>query len=203
MTNVLPHRKLTVRDLLPVVQVTGGSVEYARQATYTNAAASVAEGVAKAESAMTFELVTEPIRTIAHWIPASRQILDDAPQLRDMIDSELRYGLAYVEDNQLLNGAGTGTDLNGLYTQATASTANLMVVSSPTKIDVIGAAIYQQSLTSLPADGIVLHPSDWTQMLLTKDSAGNYIIGNPQDVLSPRLFGLPVAVTPAMTSGAS
>jgi len=31
-----------------------------------------------------------------------------------------------------------------------------------------------------------------------KDTAGNYILGDPQGALTPRLFGLDVVVTPAM-----
>ena len=195
----MPKRRMTIRDLLQVVQVTGNSVEYAKQTGYTNNAATVAEGADKPQSELKIDLVNTPVRTIAHWVLASKQILDDAPQLQGFIDQELLYGLAYVEDNMLLNGAGSGTDLNGIYTQATASTANAAVIATPTKIDVIGMAILQQNLTNLPADGIVLNPGDWTSMQLIKDTAGAYILGNPQDGAQPRLFGLPVVLTPAMT----
>ena len=198
---MLPQRPLRVRDLLPVVRVTTGTVEYPHQTTRNNSAATVAEGDLKPQSDIQFELVSVPIRTIAHWALASRQILDDVPQLQSYVDGELMYGLGYVEDNQLLNGAGTGTDLNGIYTQATAFAAGALVVASPTKIDVIGAALLQQNLTNLPADGIVVHPSDFTSMQLTKSSTGEYILGDPQTATIPRLFGLPVVATPAMTAG--
>jgi HK97 family phage major capsid protein len=146
-------------------------------------------------------LQTSNVTTIAHWVQATRQILDDVPMLQSYINGRLMYGLRYVEDNQLLNGAGTGTDLNGIYTQATASTANLAVITSPTKIDVIRAAMLQATLANLPASGIVLHPTDWFGIETTKDSAGNYIIGDPAAQLTPRMWGLPVVATPAMTTG--
>jgi HK97 family phage major capsid protein len=123
------------------------------------------------------------------------------PQLQSYIDGRLMYGLKYVEDNQLLNGAGTGTDLNGIYTQATASTANLAVVATPTKLDVLRAAMLQATLANLPSSGIVLHPTDWFGIEVTKDTAGGYVIGNPQDNTDRRLWGLPVVETLAMTSG--
>jgi HK97 family phage major capsid protein len=197
----LPRRALRVRDLLSVVPVTSGSVEYPRHLSTTNNAATVAEGATKPESAMTFDLATAPIRTIAHSLPASRQILDDAPQLKAFIDDEMLYGLAYVEDNQLLNGAGTGTDLNGIYTQATTFAANPAVVASPTKIDAILYALLQNAIANIPADGIVLHPSDWVSMLATKDSNGNYIMGDPMQQVAPNLFGVPVAQSLAMAAG--
>jgi HK97 family phage major capsid protein len=199
---MLPQRPLRVRDLLPVVQVSTGTVEYPQQTTRNISAATVAEGALKPQSDIQFDLVTVPIRTIAHWALASKQILDDVPQLRSYIDNDLIYGLGFVEDNQLLNGAGTGTDLNGIYTQATAFAAGSLVVASPTKLDVLEAAILQNNLANLPADGIVVHPSDWASILMTKDSQGRYVFGDPQTVAQPRLWSVPIVASQAMTSGA-
>lgn len=196
----LPRRRLVIRDLLQVVPIISGSVQYPKITGFTNSAASVSEtaGDEKPQSELKIDLVTANVTTIAHYVLAMRQILDDAPQLQGLIDGELLYGLALVEDNMLLNGGGTGSDLSGIYTQATAMAANPMIVASPTKIDVIGAAVLQQNLTNLPADGIVINPSDWTSMQLIKDTAGAYILGDPQSQATPRLFGLPVVTTPAM-----
>lgn len=197
----MPRRRLVMRDLLPVVPITGNAVQYPKMTGFTNSAATVSEtaGTTKPQSEMKFDIVTSNVTTLAHWVYAMRQILDDAPQLMGLIDNELLYGLAYVEDNQILNGGGTGTDLNGIYTQATASTANAGVISAPTKLDVIGMAILQQNLTNMPADGIVINPADWTAMQLIKDTAGAYILGTPQSTARPTLWGLPVVTTPAMT----
>lgn len=197
----LPKRRLVIRDLLQVVPITTGSVQYPKVTGYTNSAATVSEtaGDLKPQSELKIDLATANVTTIAHFVEAMRQILDDAPQLQGLIDGELRYGLSYAEELQLLNGGGTGSDLNGIYTQATALAANPMVVASPTKIDVIGVAILQQNLTDLPATGIVINPSDWTSMQLIKDTTGAYILGDPQSSAQPRLFGLPVVTTPAMT----
>jgi HK97 family phage major capsid protein len=200
-TFVGPKRRLTVRSLLPTIQVTSGSVEYAAQTGYTNAAATVAEGAAKPQSDLQYDLVNVPIRTLAHWVIASRQILDDAPQLQGLIDTELRYGLAYAEELQLLNGGGTGTDLNGIYTQATAFAAGSLVIAAATKLDVLGAAILQNTLAEEPVTGIVVHPSDWMGMRLLKNTDGEYIMGPPGADVEPRLFGVPTVVTPAMGAG--
>lgn len=198
---MLPRRKLFIRNLLPVVEVTSGSVEYPKLKTSTSGAATVAEAELKPQSDMQFELVTEPIRTIAHWMLASRQVLDDAPQLQGIIDSELLYGLALEEEGQLLNGGGTGTDLNGINTQATAFAAGSNVVTAPNKIDVILYAMLQGALANLPPSAIVLHPSDWTSMRGIKDADGKYLLGDPAAAVEPRLFGLPVVATQAQAAG--
>jgi HK97 family phage major capsid protein len=199
----LANRPLRVRDLLMPGQTTSNSIQFVQETAFTNAAASVSEtsGATKAQSDLQLNLVTSNVTTLAHWVQATRQILSDLPQLQSYIDGRLLYGLRYVEDNQLLNGAGTGTDLNGIYTQATASTANLAIIASPTKIDVLRAAILQATLANLPASGIVLHPTDWFTIETAKDSQTRYLVGDPQNRIMPRLWGLPVVETLAMTVG--
>jgi HK97 family phage major capsid protein len=196
--NPMPRRRLVVRDLLNVIGVGGASVEYPRQTGRTNNAAPVAEGDAKPESAYAFELVSVPLRVIAHWVPASRQVVEDSTQLRDIINSELLYGLSLAEETQLLLGSGSGQNLTGLVPNATAYSAPFSI-TSPTMIDVLGLAILQSSLADFPPDGIVIHPSDWARIRLEKDSEGNYIMGPPGQDVAPMLFGLPVVATPAMT----
>lgn len=195
----MPQQRLTIRNLLQVTQVDGGSVEYAEQVGRTNNADVVAEGVTKNESSLQYELKQVPLRVIAHWMKASRQILSDAPQLRDAIDQELRYGLALVEEQELLFGSGTGQHLEGMVPQA-AEFSDELGLTGANEIDTIGLAILQASLTDVPPDGIVLHPADWWRMRLTKDEEGHYILGKPMEVVTPSLFGLPVVLTPSMTA---
>lgn len=196
-------RRMTVRDLLTPGRTNQPSIQYPRETGFTNSAATVSEqtGPTKPQSEIKFDIVTTSVTTIAHWVLATRQILDDAPMLQSYIDGRLRYGLAFVEENQLLNGGGTGTDLNGIYTQATAFAAGTAVVATPTRLDVIRYAMLQGALAELPPTGVVLNPIDWALIETTKDTSGGYIIGNPQAVIQPRLWGLPVVATQAMTSG--
>lgn len=196
--NMLPGRRPTVRSLLTVLNTSSGSVEHVDQTARTNNATSVAEGNTKPESAYAFELVNTPVRTIAHWVPASVQVLEDSPQLRSIIDVELRYGLALEEENQLLNGDSTGANLSGLIPGATAF-ADPLSLSSPNMMETVGSGILQVMLNEREPNGIVMHPSDWMRMRLLKDADGKFILGDPQSAVEPRLFGLPVVPTTAMT----
>ncbi|MGR3512741.1 MAG: phage major capsid protein [Paracoccaceae bacterium] len=193
----LPRRRMTIRQLMQVVSISSGTVEYPVQETRPQGAAPVAEGALKPESDMTFSLQSTGAKVIAHWVKASRQILDDVPQLRDTIDSELTYGLALAEESQILNGDGTGQNLSGLIPNATAF-ADPMSLLTPTMIDTVGAAILQNALAEYPATGVVVHPADWMRMRLLKDGDGKYILGDPQSNVTPNLFGLPVVPTQAM-----
>ena len=195
----VPDRRMTIRDLLMPGRTNSASIEYVRENVFTNAAAPVAELATKPESNLTFTMVNTPVRVIAHWVQASKQILSDAPMLQSYIDGRLRYGLMLKEEQQLLTGDGTGQNLLGLLPQATAYAAP---AGSPTAgltyIDRLRLAMLQAALAEYPASGHVLHPTDWATIELTKDTTGRYIIGDPQGRASPTLWGLPVVATPAI-----
>ena len=194
------QRRLTVRDLLTPGRTASTSVQYVKETGFTNAAATVAEttGALKPQSDIKFDIATTSVTTIAHWVLATRQILDDAPMLQSYIDGRLRYGLALVEENQLLNGGGTGTDLHGIYTQASAFAAPITIPATVTKIDVLRLAMLQAALAELPTTGAVMHPTDWASIELLKETTGAYLIGNPQGTLSPTLWGMPIVTTQAI-----
>ncbi|MBB2973954.1 phage major capsid protein [Mesorhizobium sp. RMAD-H1] len=200
---MLPDRRLTVRDLITPGQMDGNSLEYVRETGFTNNAAPVAETATKPESDIKFDLITTSAKVIAHWMKASKQILDDFAQLRSIIDGRLLYGLAFKEELQLLNGDGTGQNLHGIIPQASAyALPNGVTAPEPfTALDTLRFAMLQAALAEFPATGHVLHPTDWASIETLKDTTGRYIIGNPQGSLAPTLWRLPVVETQAITVG--
>jgi HK97 family phage major capsid protein len=198
-----PQRRMTIRDLLTPGRTDKNAIQYIKETGFTNNAATVTEtaGTAKARSELQFDVVNSAVTTIAHYVMATKQILDDVPQLQSYIDGRLRYGLMYVEEGQLLNGGGTGTDLSGINTQATAYSQPIVPTNAAniTKIDVIRLAMLQATIAEYPSTGIVLHPSDWADIELTKTDQGAYLFANPQNGTEPRLWRLPVVETQAQT----
>lgn len=190
----LPRRNFTIRDLLTVGSTGTNAVDYAKQTVRTNNAATVAEAAQKPESAYAWEQATTAVRTIAHWVPVTRQAMEDSAQLRTEIDSELRYGLDREEEDQILSGDGVGQNLSGLITNATAYSAEFAVASEK-EVDKVMLGILQASLADYPADGIVMHPTDFARVVLSKDGDANYIAGGPQMVMTQTLWGLPVVQT--------
>lgn len=191
-------RRMTIRDLLTPGQMDGSTLEYVRETGFTNNAAPVAEGATKPQSDIQLELVSTSAKVIAHTAKASRQILDDAAQLRTFIDGRLRYGLAFQEENQLLNGDGTGQNLNGIIPQATAFAAPTGAATATQALDTMRLAMLQAALAEYPATGHVMNPIDWANIEMLKDGDGNYIIGSPQSTAQPTLWGLPVVATQAI-----
>lgn len=193
-------RRLTIRDLLAQGRISSNSLEYVRENVFTNSAAPVAEGNLKPESNLTFTKETANVKTIAHWIQASRQVMDDAPMLESYVNNRLLFGLALVEEGQLLNGDGTGDNLTGLNKVATAYDATLNVTGD-TRADKIAHAIFQTSESEFEASGIILNPRDWHAIALLKDADGRYIFGGPAAFAAKVMWGLPVVATKAQALG--
>lgn len=197
-----PQRTLTIRDLLMQGRTGASSIEYVVETGFTNNAGMQVEGAAKAKSDITFNLKNAPVRTIAHYFKASRQLLDDAQGLASYIDGRATYGLRLKEEQQLLTGDGTGANILGIVPQASAFVANAGVtVVGPTMIDRLRLAILQSVLAEYPASGFVLNPINWAGIELLKDADGRHIISNPVNAGVARLWGLPVAETQAMAVG--
>src|SRR5690606_16125816 len=70
-------RKLTIRDLLMQGRMDGNALEYVQETGFVNAAGMVAEGALKPQSDIKFDLKSTTAKVIAHYMKASRQILDE------------------------------------------------------------------------------------------------------------------------------
>lgn len=194
------NRILTIRDLLPQGRTTSNAVDFVQETGFTNSAAPVAEGALKPESSLEFTLRTAPVRTIAHWLQASKQVLDDIPQLESYINTRLTYGLKLVEEEQLLAGDGTGQNLLGLIPQATPFDTSRRKPGD-TRIDIVRRAMTQLRLSQYQPDAVVLHPTDWEDIELQKNTQGTYIWANPRGLLGPTLWGLPVVESTSLAPG--
>lgn len=194
--DVMPKQRLFLRDLIASGRTTSPAIFWVQQTGFTNNAAAVGENPVggKPYSEIAFNTKITPVTTIAHMFKASKQILDDFAQLQSTVDAEMRYGLKYVEEQEMLFGDGTGVHLHGIVPQATAFSA-AFAPEAMTQIDELRLAMLQAQLARLPASGHVLHFSDWAKIELTKDTLGRYIIGNPLSVAGPTLWGLPVVST--------
>ena len=203
-------RTSRVRDLFPVQQTTTNMIEYFRVSGFTNNAATVAERsgspavfASKPQSSMTVVGVQAPVRTIAHFEVAHRNVLDDEPTLRGIIDNELLYGLRLVEDDQILNGDGTGSNLTGIReTSGIQSQVWSAGTVGDTRIDAVRRAITKSLLAYYEPTGIIVHPNDMEDIELTKDAEERHLMVMSVSLgAEARLWRLPMVMTPAITEG--
>jgi HK97 family phage major capsid protein len=200
---ILPllFKRLTIRDLIAPGTTDATSIVYMRETTFTNAAATVAEGAAKPESTLIFDQVVDHVSKIAHWLPVTEEMLEDVAQIRSYIDARLRLGVQLTEEDQLLNGDGVAPNLLGIRKRPGLTAAHPR--GTDTNIDAIFKqmmAIFNASLV-MP-DGHVVNPANWQTIQLSKDTTGNYYGSGPfTGPQAPTLWGLPVDVTPSMVAG--
>ena len=197
-------RRLTVADLLAPGTTDSNAIMYMEETIATNAAAAVAEGALKPESALGFEAKTEAVKKVATWLPVSDEMLQDAAQIRSYIDARLRQFVELAEEVEILEGDGTGAHMLGLRAATrvglAADVAKGVAESNADAIFRQIMAIFTSSF--LMPDGVVLNPADWSAIVISKTEAGDYLGGGPFSPLpTPALWGLPVAVTPAEDQG--
>lgn len=200
-----PDRDIHIRDLFSSVPTApSASVQYIRRdnarwlAGMQNRA--VSEGL-KQEQALDFDIVTEGEKTVAHWIPVTRQVLRNTPMLQNYIDNELRHGILIREDQQILYGAG-GAGLNGLMVDADVQELDGDEgPASDSNIDTIRRAITKLRLLYYRPNGVVLNPEDWEEIELAKDDDRRYIWVSVPEGGQARLWRVPVVETPAINAG--
>jgi HK97 family phage major capsid protein len=177
------RQKLMLRNMLTSRPTTMQIIDFVKVLAKPAIGSPQTEASDKGENAATFTTKSERIQTIATWIPASRQVLDDMDELMMYIQTGLPYYVNLEEEKQMLTGSGSGTDLDGLITQATAFDTALLVPSAGwNRLDLIGHGIQQISEASeFEPSFIVLNPKDYWNIRLTKDNYGRYILGDPQD----------------------
>ena len=205
------QRPLTLRSLITNGTTGSDTVEYVQITSTTNNAATVAESTTtatpgsqtpasgvKPESAMALAKKTAVVRTFAHWIPATTRALSDAGQIRTLIDAFLMYGLAEELEDQIANGDATGENFDGIThvtgTQAQAWDTDILTTArkARTKVRTVGRSI---------PTAYAMSPSTWEQIDLLQDNEARYFFGGPQQLGTPRLWGLPVVESEAIADG--
>lgn len=167
----------------------------------------VAEGSAKPQAKWQAVELDGRVIVIAHWLPATRQVFDDVPGLRNLIDNRLIYGLRREEERQIIYGAGGTTELEGIATLAGTQSYNWSDgVAGDTMIDAFRRASTIVQMTELDdPTAATISPLDWETIELTKASTGQYILVNSPlpgtDPNSARIWRIPLVVTPAMEQG--
>lgn len=199
-------QRLTVAGLLASATTTSNAIHYVVESVATNNAGIVPEGTDKPESALEYDYAQETVKKIATFLPVSDEMLEDAPAVQGYINSRLVLFVQQEEETQLLHGAG-GSNFYGLLPRVPS--ANKFVSSSATQAnaaDHIYEALTVARRSFLEPDGIIVHPDDWAELRLLKDSNYNYIGGSPFSNTgagepADTLWGKRVVVTEAMLQG--
>ena len=195
---------LSLEAFLPSVNTASNAIEFTKENAFTNSAAEVAEGAAKAESALTWTLVNMPVSTVAHWIKISRQLASDNVALAAYVNTRMRYGVDRKVEAQLVAGDGTAPNISGILDAGNFTAHGFVdgdLGATLKKLVLIRKIIAASAAAGFPADGILLNPADWAAIeidLLT--TAAGQTLYSVTDGGQPRLFGVPVIQSVGMTA---
>jgi len=131
---------LRVRDLLTSNPTVMQVVDFVKVSQPLTVGSPAPEASTKVENQLNFVSVSEKVRCLATWIPATRQIIDDMTELANFIATSMPYYVNLGEEIQLLSGDGTGENLHGLIPQASAFQASLLPAGG-SRLDYLGAVI--------------------------------------------------------------
>lgn len=196
-----PRNDLVIRSLMRSVPVGNTAFVYFQEKLpITLNAGMVAEGGTKPETSAAFERKEDTVKKIAVWIPITEEAASDLPQLMAYLDNLLRYDVNRKEEEQILRGDGTGQNMNGIITQATAYNPSAAgALPTDTTIDTVRRMLYQsRRATRRSPDAIAMSDLDWMNIELMKDGENRYLFANLQGLVTPVLWGRPVAVSDAM-----
>jgi hypothetical protein len=187
----------TVADLVLQGTTDNNTLTYMEETTFTNAAANVAEGGTKPESALDFTKRTVPVEKIATWLPVTDELLEDVAGLRTYVEQRLVFMVRRQEEAQLLTGNGTTPNIRGLNNASGIQTQAKGADPTP---DAIFKAMQKVRNTGFAEPtAVVMHPNDWTDIRLLRTADGVYIWGSPADQGPERIWGLTIRQTSAQT----
>jgi HK97 family phage major capsid protein len=224
IVETLGRRDLTLRDLISVRRTQSDTVEYVTQTSHTNSAAVVAEATSSAapttgassgaaltlnagggykpEGAWAYAVNSTTVKTIAEWVPVTKRALADVAQLEGLIRDELVADVKEAEEDQVLNGSGSGENITGIL-----NTSGIQTQAATTTNDATWFASYRQAITKVEytgrarVTGLVVNPAQAEKIDTSKDSQLRFY-GNGPFGMGPRtLWGVPVVVSEAISAG--
>jgi len=209
-TVVRGFRRAVISDILGVGQLgNSNSVTYIIEGAVEGSFATVAAGGAKPQLHMADPTTaTDALKKIAGFMKFTDEMSEDFPFWQSEINQRGLYLLALAEENQLLNGPGTGSTVLGLLNRSGIQTEDS--ASAADNADSIFRAMTKvQTATGLSADGIIINPTDYQNLRLAKDANDQYLgggffagqYGNGGIDVQPPLWGLRTVVSAAVAAG--
>lgn len=208
-TIVRAFRRPVVSDVLGTGTLSGNAVTYLVEGAVEGAFATVAESGAKPQLHFVDPTTrTDALKKIAGFMKFTDEMVEDFPFWQSEINQRGLYLLALAEENQLLNGPGTGSTVLGLLNRSGIQTEAAANVTD--NADALFRAMTKvQTATGLTADAIIINPVDYQRQRLSKDLNGQYFgggyfqgqYGNGTLNEQPPLWGLRTIVTAAVAAG--
>jgi HK97 family phage major capsid protein len=190
---IQPYNEVHMRNLLPIGNTTSNTIRYVRDNGGEGGPAMVAESGSKPQMDRDLAILDANVRKVATHLRLPEEMIEDVPYITSFLTNVGTQEVLAVEDTQILYGDGTGQNLSGLFTNATAFAAPATaIVASPNRFDVLRAARLQMKRAKRTPSFALVSPLDYFMMTSVKDTTGNYVLQGGGNGLIPTLDGVPV-----------
>lgn len=194
----LPSRKIHVRSLLPVGTISQGLFTFPLETGGEGAPAAQVQGSAKSQVDFDITMTNAPAQVIAGYVRISRQMLDDVPAMTSFLQARLLEKYLVAEDAQLLSGNGTAPNLQGL-----TGVASAFAGAATVDVEQLVQAIAQVEASNYTANGILINPTDWANIINTKNTNAAYSLPGSTVVTTDgqlSIAGIPVYKSTAIAA---
>ncbi|HEY3413294.1 MAG TPA: phage major capsid protein [Armatimonadota bacterium] len=194
---------LTIVDALDQIPALQPTVRI-QQETLTATAQEIAEAGGYPEGAISFADVDFTVRKIGSILPISDEELEDIPALENLINSRIVFDVISRLNNQLVNGAGTGTLVKGMLHTDNVSTANCGTGS----LNKTGSRAIFLAKQKLAVSGacvpnvVIINPDDWGSLVTeVASSSGVYMNTAAISTEPDRIWGMRVVQSDRVAVG--
>lgn len=149
--------------------------------------AKVAEGAAKPEVEITASTSSISIDTFAGWVQITRALLQDAPAVRAIVDTELRRGLLTLQEKVIVDAIGA------------ASLSTTTGQTGQGLLEIARSGIAAVQLNGYRANGVLMNPQDAADFDLAVFAMPGWGGGVSQGGQNP--WGMQIITSPTVAAG--
>jgi hypothetical protein len=181
----------------------GNMVTWVEETDQQGTPVYISEGSAKTKLSSVWAEKFAPVKKVGVYGKVTTEMMADLPQLVAYIQNSLVKRLEAEVLDGLFNGNGSGANITGVYTYATAFDAGSLAgtVTTPNAYDVIEAVATQVLIAHGTPNAIYVHPTTIASMHLSKSTYGEYVLPPFQTVDGTTVAGMKVIPTTFVEEG--
>lgn len=202
LTDVAVERRF-IMDIIGFGPTSNKTIEFTEKKNPDGTVIFVDDTESYAQIDFELDVNSSSAKDVGAFITVHENMINDIDFMATEIDKELIYQIKKAADAAIMSGVGTTKYLKGITVYATAGFSLTGIsVTTPNIGDCIAAAMTQVETVGFDeANMIALHPTDYNNLIGTKDDNGRYV-GHP--LLSPdgkNFGGIPISKTTMVAQG--
>lgn len=170
-----PRRTNRIINFCNIAPAASSLISWMNKKNAEGNATMTAEGTLKPLRDWELDRTESKAKKVAVVEKCVEELIEDVPGMQAFIEQDIMQAIEDQENEQIITGDGTGENLTGIDTYATAYSLTTITTTNPTNKDAIDAAIAQVlSLNHVPSHSFV-NPIDYANIKNKKGSDGHYM----------------------------